>query len=113
MGEETQEEPEELGTDEEESRFRRLARKLMDRRELADDTRDLMTSFLATSDKAKSDLIRMAGREVRHYIDGLNLKQDLLDIATNYKLEIHASVHLSPIAEALADPPEDDEGSAK
>lgn len=90
----------------EDSRLRKFARRILDRKELAEDTKDLLSGMLATSDKAKSDFIRMMGREVGHWLDGLNLKQDLLDVATNYKLEIHASVHLSPLAKALADEPE-------
>ncbi|MCB9678370.1 MAG: hypothetical protein H6737_24925 [Alphaproteobacteria bacterium] len=87
--------PEEVG------RWRRFARRFMDRKELAEDTRDLLTAFLSTSDKAKSELVRMAGREVRHYLDGLRLKEDLLDVATNYRLEVHATFHLEPIAKAM------------
>ncbi len=87
------------------SRWRRLARRFTDRRELAEDTRDLLAAFLSTSDKAKSELVRMTGREVRNYLDGLQLKEDLLDIATNYRLEVRASFHLEPIAEALRDEP--------
>lgn len=92
------EEPQPEGED---SRLRRFARRILDRKELAEDTKDLLTGMLATSDKAKSDFIRMMGREVGHWLDGLNLKQDLLDVATNYKLELHASVHLSPLAKAV------------
>jgi hypothetical protein len=97
---------------EEVSRWRRLARRFTDRRELAEDTRDLLAAFLSTSDKAKSELIRMTGREVRHYLDGLQLKEDLLDIATNYRLEVRASFHLEPIARALSDEPAPTESEA-
>ncbi|MCA9569776.1 MAG: hypothetical protein KC656_18155 [Myxococcales bacterium] len=88
---------------EDDSRLRRFARRILDRKELAEDTKDLLSGMLATSDKAKSDFIRMMGREVGHWLDGLNLKNDLLDVATNYKLEVHATFHLSPIAKAMAE----------
>ena len=91
--------------EDESSRLRKFARRLMDRKELADDTRDLLASLLSTSDKAKSEVVRMAGREVRNYLQGLQLKEDLLDIATNYRLEVKASFHLEPIAKVLRDPP--------
>lgn len=87
----------------EESRFRRFTRRLLDRRELAEDTKELLATLVTTSDKAKSEMVRMAGREVRNYLEGLQLKEDLLDIATNYRLEVRASFHLEPIADALAD----------
>lgn len=89
---------------EDDGRLRRFARRMLDRKELADDTRDLLAGVLATSDKAKSEFVRMMGREVGHYLEGLNLKNDLLDIATNYKLEVNATFHLSPVAS----PPEPD-----
>lgn len=99
------EDPEDIG------RLRRFARRLMDRKELAEDTKDLLAAVISTSDKAKSDAVRMMGREVRHYLDGLALKDDLLDIATNYRLEVKASFHLEPIAAVLKDEAEDsDEG---
>lgn len=93
------------GEVDDEGRFRRFARRLLDRKELAEDTKDLLATLVTTSDKAKSEIVRMAGREVRNYLDGLQLKEDLLDIATNYRLEVRASFHLEPIAKALRDEP--------
>ena len=98
-------------TDEDEvesSRFRRFARRFMDRKELAEDTKELLATFLSTSDKAKSEIVRMAGREVRNYLDGLRIKDDLLYIATNYKLEVNASFHLKPVADLLDEPEDED-----
>ncbi len=94
-------EPEEptVSEEEEDSRLRRFARRILDRKELAEDTKDLLAGLLATSDKAKSDLIRMMGREVGHWLEGLNLKNELLDIATNHKLEIRATLHLRPLTD--------------
>ena len=42
------------------NRVVRLARRLMDRRELAEDTKDLLYAVLSTSDKAKTEAVRLA-----------------------------------------------------
>jgi len=58
---------------------------------------------LDTSDKAKTEAVRMIGREVRHYLEGLGLRDDLHHLLTNYRLEVKASFHLEPLAKALED----------
>jgi hypothetical protein len=102
------------------NRVMRFARRLMDRKELAEDTKDLLWTVVATSDKAKNEAVRVAAREVRNYLSELKLKEDLLELATSHSLEI--SIHLKPLAHAVraadaADPapppkaaaPDDDE----
>ncbi|MFT4621601.1 MAG: hypothetical protein ACI8PZ_000253 [Myxococcota bacterium] len=90
------------------SRLGRLARRLMDRKELAEDTRELLLSLAATSDKAKTEAVRMVAREARAYLEELRLKEDLRALLTGYSLEI--SLHLKPLpgAEAAPAPPTDD-----
>ncbi len=85
------------------SRVLRMARRLMDRRELAEDTKELMFNVLATSDKAKTEAVRLVAREARNWLDALELKE----ILTGYSLEI--SINLKPLADALEgdDEPED------
>lgn len=85
------------------SRVLRFARKLMDRKELAEDTRELLNAVLDTSDKAKTEAVRLVAREVRNYLKELKLKEDLLRLATEHSLEI--SIHLKP----LPKPPDDEE----
>ena len=77
------------------SRVLRFARKLMDRKELAEDTRDLLYTVLSTSDKAKTEAVRLVAREVRSYLKELKLKETLLELATEHSLEI--SIHLKPL----------------
>ena len=79
------------------SRLRRFAKRLMNQKELADDTRDLLFTLLNTSDKAKTEMIRLAAREFRSYLDEFGMK----DLLTSYSLEVKASVHLKPLAETL------------
>lgn len=79
------------------NRVVRLARRLMDRKELAEDTKDILYAVLSTSDKAKTEAVRLAAREVRSYLSELKLKEDLLDLATSHSLEI--SISLKPLAD--------------
>lgn len=83
------------------SRVMRFAKRLMDRRELSADTREILGSVLATSDKAKNEAVRLVAREVRSYLDALELKKDLKDLVTSYSLEI--SLSLKPLDHALRD----------
>ena len=77
------------------ARVLRFARRLMDRRELAEDTRDLLYAVVSTSDKAKTEAVKMVAREVRSYLRELKLKEDLMDLARSHSLEI--SIHLKPL----------------
>ncbi|MEL6188355.1 MAG: hypothetical protein AAFU79_27340 [Myxococcota bacterium] len=92
-------------------RLVRFARRLLDRRELAEDTKELITAVLTTSDKAKTEAVRMVAREVRNYLSELRLKDDLMEQARSHSLEISLSMHLKPLAQtspppdASADPP--------
>ncbi|MBT3223717.1 MAG: hypothetical protein HN348_32005 [Proteobacteria bacterium] len=100
--------PPDEGEERRHTRLLRFAKRLVDRRELAEDTRELLLAVLSTSDKAKTEMVKMAAREVRHYLDELKLKDDLLNLMTNHSLEVSASISLKPIASALAhEPPAD------
>jgi hypothetical protein len=71
----------------------------MDRRDLAEDTKDLLYTVLSTSDKAKTEAVRLTAREVRNYLRELRLKEDLLELMTSHSLEI--SISLKPLAERI------------
>ena len=84
-------------------RFRRMGRRLMDRKELAEDTRELLGAMLETSDKAKTEVVKLVAREVRTYLQELQVMDDLKDLATSHSLEFHVSMNLKPLAEAADD----------
>lgn len=63
-------------------------------------TRELLISALATGDKAKTEIVRLIAREVRSYLEALELHKDLHYLLTNYSLEVHASFSLAPKAGA-------------
>lgn len=85
------------------ARVMRFAKRLMDRRELTTDTREILGSVLATSDKAKNEAVRMVAREVRSYLDALELKDDFKQLITSYSLEI--SLSLKPLEPVVANAP--------
>jgi len=82
-------------------RLRRLGRKLIERKELADDTRELLGAMLETSDRAKTEVVKMVAREVRTYLQELRVMDDLKDIMTSHSLEFRVSMNLKPLAETL------------
>ncbi|MAA79290.1 MAG: hypothetical protein CL916_08520 [Deltaproteobacteria bacterium] len=73
--------------------LRSIARKL---RKTGDDD-SLLGSVLETGDKAKTEIVRMVAKEVRGYLEALELHKDLKHILTNYSLEINASFNLKEL----------------
>lgn len=57
----------------------------------------ILGALLETGDKAKTETIRMVAREVRSYLEALELGRDLNHLLTNYSLEVKASIHLAPL----------------
>ncbi len=67
--------------------------------------KDAMASILETGDRAKTEMVRMVAREVRHYLDELQLVEGLEHMLRNYTLEVHASLSLEPKDERDPDDP--------
>lgn len=82
--------------------LRRRLQRLLDRRELAEDTREVLGGMLEMSDRAKTEAVRLVAREVRNYLEELKIKEDLLKLATSHSLELNLSVKLKPLAEAAS-----------
>ena len=59
--------------------------------------REILGAILETGDKAKTEVVKMVGREVRTYLEALDIHNDVRQLLTNYSLEIKASVHLKPL----------------
>lgn len=78
------------------SRLRRFASKLMDQQTLSVDTKEILGSVLATSDKARTEAVKLVAREVRSYLDALELKETVQELVTSYSLEV--SISLKPLA---------------
>ena len=73
--------------------LRSLARKLTKTGE----DESILGSVLETGDKAKTEIVRMIAKEVRGYLEALELHKDLKHILTNYSLEINASFSLKEL----------------
>lgn len=81
-----------------------LAKRLQDPRKLSGDAMDVLSSVLETSDRAKTEAVKLMAREVRGYLDALQLKEDLHWLLTNHSLEVKMSLSLKPLADATAPP---------
>ena len=101
----------EQGEDRARTGLRRRLQRLLDRRELAEDTREVLGGMLDLSDRAKTEAVRLVAREVRNYLEELKIKEDLLELATNHSLELKVSIHLKPLAEAALGPSNAGKGS--
>ena len=93
-------------SDDESSRARvlRFAKRLLDRKELAEDTRELVSAVISSSDKAKNEVLRLVAREVRSYLKELQLREELAKLVKDYSIEV--SIRFKPLAPT---PPDDKE----
>ena len=74
------------------------------RSEARGEARELLAALFETGDKARMELVRLIAREVRGYLEAMELHKDLHHLLTNYSLEVKASVHLKPLADAVGPP---------
>lgn len=77
------------------ARVLRFARRLLERRDLAEETKELVTAVLSGSDKAKNEAMRLVAREVRSYLKELKLREELAKLVREYSLEV--SLKLKPL----------------
>jgi hypothetical protein len=75
------------------------------------DPRELLGAVLDTGDKARTEIVRLLAREVRGYVEALELHKDLRHILTNYSLDIRTNLSLRPLADVV-DPKGRDESPA-
>jgi hypothetical protein len=86
--------------DQKPSRLSRLTRRLL---QGGEDAKELASAVLETSDRAKTEMVRMVAREVRNYLDELKLKEEVLDLVQSHSLELKLSVHLAPLKKDKAE----------
>jgi len=82
----------------------RIARRLQNPRELSGDAREMLGALIDTSDRAKTEMVRLIAREVRTYLEELKLKEDLRGLLTGHSLEVKMSLSLKPLAPAAPVP---------
>ena len=87
-----------------EPRLRDIARRLIgDDDDKGISPREVLGAVIDSGDKAKTEVVRMVAREVRTYLEGLGLHEDLRHVMTNYSLDVHASFSLKPLENALSE----------
>ena len=70
------------------------------------DAREMLGAILETGDKAKTEIVKLVAREVRIYLEALDLHKDLHQLLSNYSLEVKASFHLKPLVDEAVEQPE-------
>ena len=89
------------------TRLKSVARKLLED-ETTVSAKELIGAFVSTSDKAKTELVRAVGREVRAYLEGLGTTELLEVLVNDYELEVSARFRLNPLKKGKGS---DDDGS--
>ncbi|MCB9664150.1 MAG: hypothetical protein H6732_08540 [Alphaproteobacteria bacterium] len=94
-----------------------FTKRLQNPRQLSGDAMELLGVVLESSDRAKTEAVKMVAREVRHYLEELKLREDLYELVTSHSLEVKMSLKLEPLAgkapRAPASPePDADEGAS-
>jgi hypothetical protein len=69
------------------------------------EARAVLSSLWETGDKARMEIVRLIAREVRGYLEAMEIHKDLHHLITNYSLEVHASFHLKPLPEDVKGAP--------
>lgn len=91
-----------------EPRLRDFARRLLtDDEEKGISPREVLGAVIDGGDKAKTELVRMVAREVRTYLEGLGLHEDVRHLMTNYSLDVSASFRLRPLSDGIEAPEEE------
>jgi hypothetical protein len=108
------EERDEPGTEGEDGDLRRrilqkLAKRIQNPRQLSGDAMELVGAVLETSDRAKTEAVRLIAREVRNYLEELRLKEGLQSLLAGHSLEVRVSLQLKPLPKGDA-PGVPDEG---
>lgn len=76
----------------------RLARRLRNPGEIGEDAMDLVGTLLESSDRVKTEAVRLVAREVRGYLEALKLDDYLRELITSHSLEVKVSLSLKPLA---------------
>lgn len=71
--------------------------------ERLDAAKGAIGSVLETGDKAKTEIVKMVAREVRAYLEALELKDEVKDLLGDYELEVNATFRLKPLLQEEAD----------
>ncbi len=77
--------------------------------ERLDAAKGAIGSVLETGDKAKTEIVKMVAREVRGYLEALEIKDELKELLEDYELEVNATFKLKPLMPDAEDTSEEDD----
>ena len=79
--------------------FRKFAKKILsdDEGNTSVDPKEMLSSLLQLSDKARTETVRLIAKEFRGYLEALEIKDDVHDFLTSYSVEVNASFRLKPV----------------
>ena len=79
--------------------FRKFAKKILsdDEGNTTVDPKEMLSSILQLSDKARTETVRLLAKEFRGYLEALEIKDDVHDLLTSYSVEVQASFRLKPV----------------
>ena len=89
-----------------------LAKKILgdeDRR----DPKEVLSSLVEMGDKARMETVRLLAKEVRGYLEAMEIHKDVNELLTNYSLEVSASFRLKPLNEQQKDAKKSEEISSE
>ena len=72
------------------------------------DPKEVLTSLLHLSDKARTETVRLVAKEFRGYLDAMEVKDDLHQFLTSYSLEVKASFRVKPVRNTEPDSESDE-----
>ena len=85
--------------------FRKFAKKFLsdDEGNTTVDPKEMLSSLLQLSDKARTETVRLIAKEFRGYLEALEIKDDVHDFLTSYSVEVNASFRLKPVKKSSTD----------
>jgi hypothetical protein len=94
--------------------FRELDEELSpEDRTIRGEAREVLGAMLETGDRARVEVYRLMARELRSYLDALQVGDALSHLMTNYSLEVNASFSLKPLAPKKSAAPDKAPGGEK
>ena len=91
--------------------FRKFAKKILsdDEGNATVDPKEMLSSILQLSDKARTETVRLLAKEFRGYLEALEIKDDVHDLLTSYSVEVQASFRLKPVKKKVSSDEPDEE----
>lgn len=76
------------------------------------DAKELASSVVNLTARGREEVLNLVVREVKSYLERLNLMEEFHALVTNYSLEVHASIRLKQVPEAQEEAAAEGEGAA-